>query len=78
VSKSRDILFEAQTPLGFTVRVTKGYWAIITTLKHPVMAGCEAEVQKVLESPEEIRRSKATRRCIFSTAAAATGAGSAP
>jgi hypothetical protein len=58
MSKSRDILFEAQTPLGFTVRVTKGYWTIITTLKHPVMTGCEAEVRAALESPEEIRRSK--------------------
>src|SRR5665213_3786291 len=30
----------------------------ITTVKHPVMAGCETEVQAVLETPEEIRRSK--------------------
>jgi len=58
MSKSRDILFEARTPLGFTVRVTRAYWKIITTLKHPVMAGCETEVQAVLETPEEIRRSK--------------------
>jgi hypothetical protein len=47
MSNSRDILFEAQTPLGFTVRVTREYWHIITTVKHPVMAGCEAEVQQV-------------------------------
>jgi hypothetical protein len=58
MSKRRDILFEARTPLGFTVRVTRDYWNIITTLKHPVMAGCEAEVQAALETPEEIRRSK--------------------
>ena len=58
MSKSRDILFEARTPLGFTVRVTREYWNIITTVKHPVMAGCETEVQAVLETPEEIRRSK--------------------
>lgn len=58
MSKPRDILFEARTPLGFTVRVTRDYWKIITTVKHPVMAGCEAEVQATLESPEEIRRSK--------------------
>ena len=32
--------------------------SIITTVKHPVMAGCEREVQAVLENPEEIRRSK--------------------
>jgi hypothetical protein len=58
MSKGRDILFEARTPLGFTVRVSRDYWTIITTIKHPIMAGCEAEVQGVLESPEEIRRSK--------------------
>lgn len=29
-----------------------------TTVKHPVMAGCETEVQAVLETPGEIRRSK--------------------
>jgi hypothetical protein len=51
-------LFEARTPLGFTVRVTREYWKIITTVKHPVMAGRETEVQAVLETPEEIRRSK--------------------
>ncbi len=58
MSKSRDILFEASTPLGFTVRVTKQYWNIIITVKHPVMAGCEEEVRETLETPEEIRRSK--------------------
>jgi len=51
-------LFEARTPLGFTVRVSRDYWNVITTIKHPVMAGYEAEVQEVLESPQEIRRSK--------------------
>jgi len=33
-----EILFEALTPLGFWVRVTRGYWALIVTVKHPVMA----------------------------------------
>lgn len=58
MSSGRNILFEARTPLGFTVRVTRAYWQVIITVKHPVMAGCEAEVQRVLEAPEEIRRSK--------------------
>lgn len=53
-----DILFEARTPLGFTVRVSRAYWAIITTRKHPAMAGHEVEVRETLESPEEIRRSR--------------------
>ena len=52
------MLFEARTPLGFTVRVSRDYWIIITTLKHPVMAGCEEEVRAALETPQEIRRSK--------------------
>jgi hypothetical protein len=54
----RDILWEARTPLGFTVRVTQEYWSIIATFKHPAMSGCEAEVKATLETPEEIRRSK--------------------
>ena len=58
MSKASSILFEARTPLGFTVRVTRAYWTLITTVKHPSMAGCEAEVKTTLESPEEIRRSK--------------------
>ena len=55
MSAGRNILFEARTPLGFTVRVTRNYWHIITAVKHPVMAGCEAEVQEALERPEEIK-----------------------
>ena len=62
----RDILFEAHTPLGFTVRVTRSRWAIITTIKHPVMAGCEEELRIVLERPDEIRRSKSdANMCLF-------------
>jgi hypothetical protein len=58
MNRSREILFEARTPLGFTVRVTRSYWTIITTIKHPAMAGREDEVRAALETPEEIRRSK--------------------
>lgn len=48
-----NILFEARTPLGFTVRVSRFQWTIITTLKHPVMAGCEEEVRAALEGPDQ-------------------------
>lgn len=58
MNDATEILFEARTPLGFSVRVTREYWRIITTIKHPVMAGCETEVQATLEHPEEIRRSR--------------------
>jgi len=58
MSRKSEILFEAVTPLGFTVRVTRASWEVIITVKHPVMAGCEVEVKAVLEAPEEIRRSR--------------------
>ncbi|MSR77879.1 MAG: DUF4258 domain-containing protein [Candidatus Omnitrophica bacterium] len=56
---SKDLLFEAETPLGFRVCVTKSYWDFIVRVKHPVMAGHEKDVRNTLEHPEEIRRSKA-------------------
>ena len=40
------ILFTASTPLGFQVRVTRAYWEIIVTVKHPVMEGREEDVKK--------------------------------
>jgi len=54
-----ELLFEAVTPLGFRVRVTRGRWNLITTAKHPVMAGREDVVRATLESPEQIRQSRA-------------------
>lgn|SRR5574341_1286993 len=53
-----DILFKAATPLGFEVRTARAYWELITTIKHPVMAGRESEVRAVLETPDTIRVSK--------------------
>ncbi len=53
-----DVLFEVRTPLGFAVRVTRARWALIATLKHPVMAGQEAVVRAALENPDEIRQSR--------------------
>ncbi|MGH8548278.1 MAG: hypothetical protein ACRERU_06700 [Methylococcales bacterium] len=60
VDKSADneLLFEVVTPLGFRVRVTHGYWKLIVTVKHPVMAGREADVQGALTNPDEIRLSR--------------------
>ncbi len=52
------ILFQVQTPLGFSVRVTRAYWELIVTVKHPVMAGRERDVQATLQAPDEIRVSK--------------------
>jgi len=58
MSDTNELLFEVMTPLGFQVRVTKAYWEIITTIKHPVMAGREADVEDTLKNPDEIRVSK--------------------
>ncbi len=59
ISPSPDnLLFEVSTPLGFKVRVSRAYWEVIVTIKHPIMAGCEAVVRDVLASPEEIRASR--------------------
>jgi len=53
-----DILFEVSTPLGFSIRVTRSYWELIVSVKHPVMRARKAQVQDVLQTPNEIRRSR--------------------
>ena len=53
-----DVFFEGRTPLGFSVRVTRTRWELITTVKHPVMAGRESNVRRALESPDEVRQSR--------------------
>ena len=52
-----DVLFTILTPLGFTVRTTQPYWALIQR-KHPEVTDKEAEVQNCLRQPELVRRSK--------------------
>ena len=58
MADNKDVLFEVMTPLGFRVRVTQGYWELIVSVKHPVMAGREDDVRNALENPDEIRQSK--------------------
>lgn len=53
-----DLLFQVVTPLAFRVRVSRAYWELIITVKHPVMTGREAEIQETLHYPDEIRLSK--------------------
>jgi hypothetical protein len=53
-----DLLFEALTPVGLTVRVTRNRWLVIVSAKHPVMAGREFSVREALERPDEVRRSR--------------------
>jgi hypothetical protein len=52
------ILFEVMTPLGFRVRVTEAAWTRVIMMKHPVMQGRLDAVQRILQHPEEIRRSR--------------------
>jgi hypothetical protein len=53
-----DLLFQALTPIGFQVRVTRTYWELIISIKHPVMTGKEINVQETLRNPDEIRLSQ--------------------
>ena len=57
-ANASDLLFEVLTPLDFRVRVTRAYWELITTIKHPAMAGREEDVKATLAHPEEVRRSR--------------------
>ena len=58
---TEDMLFDVMTPLGFRVRVTRAYWNLIVSIKHPIMAEHTKDVKKALQNPEEIRRSKQDR-----------------
>jgi len=58
VEPDPELLFEALTPLGFSVRVTHERWKLITTIKHPVMVGREDAVKQTLENPGQVRQSR--------------------
>ena len=58
VDNADDPLFEAETPLGFRVRVGKAYWQRLVTRKQPAMNGREADVRAALVAPDEVRRSR--------------------
>ncbi|MCA9963203.1 MAG: hypothetical protein KC423_03125 [Anaerolineales bacterium] len=53
-----DIIFEVETPLGFSVRTTADYWHTITTVKHPTIRGREETIIATLSDPDEVRLSK--------------------
>ncbi len=55
---ANEILFEVLTPLGFNVRVSRNYWTLIVTIKHPVMRRREIDVHNTLKEPDEIRQSR--------------------
>ena len=69
---ANDLLFEVQTPLRFSVRVTADRWKLIVTAKHPVMAGRESLVQAALEAPDEVRQSRIDSQVLLFYKAEAT------
>jgi hypothetical protein len=54
----QESLFDAVTPVGFHVRVTRARWELIVNEKHPAMKGRERDVKTALENPDEVRESK--------------------
>ncbi|MBM4257449.1 MAG: DUF4258 domain-containing protein [Deltaproteobacteria bacterium] len=50
-------MFKVLTPLGFSVRCSKEWWAYISTVKHPVLTDRLDNVVTTLTDPTEIRRS---------------------
>jgi hypothetical protein len=72
VTDPDDLLLDALTPLGFRVRVTRQRWELITTAKHPVMAGRESLVRAALEAPDEVRQSRIDSQVLLFYKAEAT------
>lgn len=65
MSDDDEVLFEVETPLGFRVRTTVGYWRQIATVKHPVMAERLEAVRLALLSPDEVRQSRSDREVLL-------------
>ena len=53
-----NIRFIVVCVLGKCITVTEDYWQKIITIKHPSMAGHDAQVQETLTDPDEVRESK--------------------
>ena len=47
-----------QSRIGFEVRTTRGYWSLITTVKHPSLYDREEAVIQTLIKPDQVRISK--------------------
>ncbi len=56
--KIEDIVFQVKIQTGAVVKTTRGYWEIITNIKHPSISGKEKNVKQTLTDPHEIRISK--------------------
>ena len=49
-----DIVFEAQSPLGYTVFCSRTTWHNYILIGHPNMRGREDEVKDTIETPDSI------------------------
>jgi hypothetical protein len=58
LTKGGKWLFVIPSRLGYAVRTTPGYWRLITTVKHPSIAGKEGAVLRTLKAPDEVRVSR--------------------
>jgi hypothetical protein len=54
--KHTDYLFSVRTPLGFSIRTTVDYWALIE-VKHPKLRGRIQDVIHVLTHPDHVCQS---------------------
>ena len=55
---SSNVHIQAVSKLNKNITITRGYWDIITRVKHPAAKGKERAVKEALKNPEYIRRSK--------------------
>ncbi len=52
------LLFEVISKLGKRIRISRAYWDVISTKKHPSVRNMENEVKLALTEPFEVRRSR--------------------
>lgn len=55
---SSAIYIQAVSKLDKNITATRGYWDIITRVKHPAVKGKERAVKETLKNPDYIRKSK--------------------
>jgi hypothetical protein len=53
-----ELLFEVTSKLGTRIHLTREYWEIVATKKHPSVAGLLNEARLALIDPFEVRRSR--------------------
>ena len=55
--KITKVHFQVISKLDKQITTTKGYWNIITNIKHPSVKGKEKEIKETLKNPNQIRQS---------------------